>query len=524
MREGWKPEAESKTTGRNILIAALVSAALHGAGVFSLNPDNRRAAGKAVDDISRKVSAGLNKILGAPTEDIFREELLKSGGQIDSEAFYLKMESLRGVPDSEIVRAKDEIAGLVEKFKKKNPLVPLEAARYLVDNTRYVAGSTYLSDVFNHGEGNCEAVAKTMFVVLPKLFPDLELKAQWFAGDEKGPPHVRAVAKIDAGWVALERGFPRITDKEMAGTVLTSPQVFVESFVAGAEGQKQKKSLTGGGKSAGGMFDVRFDNPPTKAYSGGQARTESIAEFERRQRAAEKAGKNPIQLEIRQIEPSVMREILSGKAIDSEKNANKDGEYKESGYKKVKLVVDQRYLRRYGTIFFTHRDQKIDLDLSDIKSYNPIRLRLRVVGVGRLDLAPLEGKKLSALELVDVGKVVNFKVVNFKAIAGMPLTRLYLENTIIEDLSPLEGAPLEEVHISVTEGMNLRPLRRLIDEERAAIATLDLGFTIDDNYIVHLRTPRKALENVRRGAREGDSACRKDLEESKLDLWLFSIR
>lgn len=68
------------------------------------------------------------------------------------------------------------------------------------------------------------------------------------------------------------------------------------------------------------------------------------------------------------------------------------------------------------------------------------------------DLSPLEGLPLEALDL----KGTN--VSDLSPLKGMPLTKLFLEETNVTDLTPLAGMRLEELYLSKTPVVDLSPL------------------------------------------------------------------
>ncbi|MBL8793289.1 MAG: protein kinase [Planctomycetia bacterium] len=114
-------------------------------------------------------------------------------------------------------------------------------------------------------------------------------------------------------------------------------------------------------------------------------------------------------------------------------------------------------------------------DLSPLRGMGIQRLTLR----GNLirDLRPLQGMPLTSLELNGCGQVSDLKPVadapltylgisntrvgNLAPLRGKQLTRIYL-NTYAQDLSPLEGAPLEEIHLHrVLSKESMEVLRRM---------------------------------------------------------------
>jgi hypothetical protein len=104
----------------------------------------------------------------------------------------------------------------------------------------------------------------------------------------------------------------------------------------------------------------------------------------------------------------------------------------------------------------------------------PIR-KLFLLGTGVEDLAPLAGMPLEKLELYKASKVTDLSplqgaplkaldltytaVVDLAPLRGMPLDTLFLDHTLIDDIQPLTGMPLKSLGLSHTRVSDLSPLR-----------------------------------------------------------------
>ena len=78
---------------------------------------------------------------------------------------------------------------------------------------------------------------------------------------------------------------------------------------------------------------------------------------------------------------------------------------------------------------------------------------VQLAGTGVVDLSPLEGLSIVALDLKNTG------VYNLEPLRGMPIQELFLENTRVENLSPLENMPLQKLYLSKTRVKDIGPLK-----------------------------------------------------------------
>lgn len=95
-----------------------------------------------------------------------------------------------------------------------------------------------------------------------------------------------------------------------------------------------------------------------------------------------------------------------------------------------------------------------DPNLKDISPLARQRIgRLDLSGCDITDLTPLEGLPLDQLALED-----NRRLSDISALRGMPLQKLYLSRTRVENLGPLRRAPLQELNLVGTRVKDLSPL------------------------------------------------------------------
>jgi Leucine-rich repeat (LRR) protein len=74
-------------------------------------------------------------------------------------------------------------------------------------------------------------------------------------------------------------------------------------------------------------------------------------------------------------------------------------------------------------------------------------------GTGVVDLSPLKGLSIVALDLQNTG------VYNLEPLRGMPIQELFLEKTLVEDLSPLANMPLQKLYLSESRVKNIGALK-----------------------------------------------------------------
>ncbi len=145
-----------------------------------------------------------------------------------------------GESDDRVEKTKEFFTKLVDKFEviskiekdKKKVLFALfqELGRYEPEKAR-------LSDIAYDHVGNCDARAQALLLSLPAIYPDLEVKAQFFGSSQtkQVEPHIRVLTKFDGDgdgneeWYAIEGEPIEVTEEEMKGTVLASDKVFQAS-------------------------------------------------------------------------------------------------------------------------------------------------------------------------------------------------------------------------------------------------------------------------------------------------------
>ncbi len=81
------------------------------------------------------------------------------------------------------------------------------------------------------------------------------------------------------------------------------------------------------------------------------------------------------------------------------------------------------------------------------------------------DLSPLKGLKLFGMDIS--GNPVR----EIRHLKGMPLRKLFLENTLVEDLSPLKGAPIIELRLNGTPLESLKGLEGMPVENLYMLGT-----------------------------------------------------
>ncbi len=95
-----------------------------------------------------------------------------------------------------------------------------------------------------------------------------------------------------------------------------------------------------------------------------------------------------------------------------------------------------------------------DPHLKDIRPLARQRIgRLDLSKCDIADLSPLQGLPLDWLALED-----NERLADITALRGMPLQKLYLSRTRVENLGPLRGAPLDELNLVGARVKDLSPL------------------------------------------------------------------
>jgi hypothetical protein len=145
-----------------------------------------------------------------------------------------------GESDDRVEKTKEFFIKLVDKFEviskiekdKKKVLFAL-----FQDLGRYEPEKARLSDIAYDHVGNCDARAQALLLSLPAIYPDLEVKAQFFGPSQikQAESHIRVLTKFDGDgdgneeWYAIEGEPIEVTEEEMKGTVLASDKVFQAS-------------------------------------------------------------------------------------------------------------------------------------------------------------------------------------------------------------------------------------------------------------------------------------------------------
>ncbi len=278
----------------NHIIAGLTTLGLSFGAVTLASPELRQ-------EIARKVrklleSEDSEKKVLEKAEDIVRS--LKEAKDLEARAdlsekekyelllkkidFFLDVLKTKvGISEEEQEKTRAFLLGIHEKYKKQ--IMDTSDTKEILfelfkETGKYNPDLALLSDIANQGQGNCEARATFLIVTIPALFPEMELKLQWFGPDEKNSDgHVRVIAKMEGYWYALEGAPKKLEPEDLLGTVLTDTLVFENSLRGDVQWEKpigapdftvrtvsedNKKTKTNS------PFSVRFGSPPTKSYSG----------------------------------------------------------------------------------------------------------------------------------------------------------------------------------------------------------------------------------------------------------------
>ncbi len=223
---------------------------------------------------------------------------------------HMKVLELKGgVSHEETTRTKEYIERLVTKYQKmkregfgnhQNYKEKMFSDLFELskETGRYEPGKARISSIANDGVGNCEAKALLRRLVVPFVYPESELKFQHFGPGEKTSPdqgatenagHVRMIMRIEKNWYALEDGVPqKLAPNDLVGTLITDIDVFEKSLLGEHVGGKPVKSEGAVAREStaktNSLFDLQFDTPPTRSLPGGISQTETLQEFNKRQR------------------------------------------------------------------------------------------------------------------------------------------------------------------------------------------------------------------------------------------------
>lgn len=287
-----EPEPRSRSNRRRRgrgLETLVASAMIHGAVALAASPEARQdltdttrqgydAARHGATKLGRRITHGVEEhlIFESKEQREFKaqlHDLLGRGEEPYHDAFFYQAEQLSGGQSDEDTRtawAVEEALG--KEFSKLASHEPnrLKVLHEMIQSEGdYDAARSSWTQVRLTNKGNCDARAKHLLSLIQRVYPDMELRLQYYR------KHVRVLALVEGRWYALERPTPHpLTEADVVGTVVAEETAYEKNYLGLPPRQRHYRdpnaTVSGAAPVQTDAFiSKNFTIPPTREYASG---------------------------------------------------------------------------------------------------------------------------------------------------------------------------------------------------------------------------------------------------------------
>ncbi|KKU11688.1 MAG: hypothetical protein UX17_C0071G0006 [Parcubacteria group bacterium GW2011_GWC2_45_7] len=488
----------------NLPRAIALATALHGGAAASLyHEEIHDRVAESVQKTERKLRLFYNEMVKKFGEEIGKTRL---GDKVDDPGvFYLLAELERGgISKTEMQSALTQLTAIRKKYKSRAESAKEEDGEKILrlihdilqERGSYLRGSSFMADLLNNKEANCEAMTKYVLSIVPSVFPELPIFLQYAIVN--GTYHIRPIIQVRGAWYALEHTTIPLNNKDLDGTVMMSANSFIKDFLGDPP---QARLIRGNTPDPSAKLPVNkyatdslfsFANipEPTRVLGDDGPVPRKVRDvpttFEDAQTHLQQAGREsvlggPTDIELffpdeTKDEPStpVLAEarpyvlqpevIMHAKVTGVLKNVtvySRDAYQARENWLEIETSnagedVKSHTRQRYHDLLYQAQHQR--LDMSGVKNVPLTEIRL---GGGIVDFSQLDDEALRNLRLLTLWhcdiigrehlqRTTNLKAValnscafdNIKFLSGMRLESFELEDTPVSDISPLARSPL----------------------------------------------------------------------------------